>query len=183
MLMLGLGPSQGKHSSEAFPATCRISQPSLRCPDSWQSSWGSERYQAPSPRGWRECPFTQLQCWGQPPGVEDAGGALFQPVAQPPTSEPPSPETDTQPQETARYMRQNIGSQNHSDPSSRVLAALCSALPSLVMCSQPPARQPPLSLPARPMACWLHNIPRLFYHEAPSSSSTQSSSEPSICIH
>ena len=89
------------------------------------------------------------------------GGALSQPVAQPPTFEPPSPETDTQPQETARYMRQNVGFQDHSDSSSRILAALCSALPSLVICSQPPARQPPLSLPAHPMACWLHSIPRL----------------------
>lgn len=35
LLLLGLGPSQGKHSSEAFPATCRISRPSLWWPDSW----------------------------------------------------------------------------------------------------------------------------------------------------
>lgn len=36
LLMLGLDPRQGKHSSEAFPATCRISQPSLWWLDSWQ---------------------------------------------------------------------------------------------------------------------------------------------------
>lgn len=75
LLMLGPGPSQGKHSSEAFPTTCQISQPSLRWLDSWQPLWGSERYQAPSPRGWRECLSTQLLCWGQPPGVE--GGSFI----------------------------------------------------------------------------------------------------------
>lgn len=94
-------------------------------------------------------------------------GALSQPAAQPLTSKPPSPETDTQPQETARHMRQDVGSQDHSDPSSRVLAALCSALPSLVTSSQPPARQPPLSLPACPMARWLHSIPRLSFTMRP----------------
>ena len=95
------------------------------------------------------------------------GGALSQPVAQPPTSKSPSPETDTQPQETARYMRQNIGSQHHSDPSCRVLAALCFVLPSLSMSSQPPARQPPLSMPAHPLARWLHSIPRLSFTMGP----------------
>lgn len=34
LLMLGLGSGQGKHSSKAFPATCRISQPRLWWPDS-----------------------------------------------------------------------------------------------------------------------------------------------------
>lgn len=59
LLMLGLGPGQGKHSSEAFPATCRISQPSLWWPDSWQPGWGSENCQAPSPGDQRDCPSVQ----------------------------------------------------------------------------------------------------------------------------
>lgn len=70
LLMLGLGPGQGKHSSEAFPATCRISQPSLWWPHSWQPGWGSESCQAPPPRDQRGRPSLQLPCGGQPPGVE-----------------------------------------------------------------------------------------------------------------
>ena len=82
LLMLGLGPRKGRHSSEAFPTTCQISQPSLRWLDSWQPLWGSERYQAPSPRGWRECLSMQLLYWGQPPGVEGGGSFIstFGPV-------------------------------------------------------------------------------------------------------
>lgn len=40
LLLLGLGPRQGKHNTEAFPTTCRISQPSLQWLDSWAAGMG-----------------------------------------------------------------------------------------------------------------------------------------------
>lgn len=46
--------------------------------------------------------------------------------------------------ETARHMRQNLGSRGHSGPPSRVWAAPCSPPPSPGMSSGPPAGQPPL---------------------------------------
>lgn len=99
LLMLGPGPSQGKHSSEAFPTTCQISQPSLRWLDSWQPLWGSERYTRhllPEAGG----NVYLRSCCAGGSHLEWKGGALSQPSAQSPTSTPPSPESETQAQET-----------------------------------------------------------------------------------
>lgn len=59
-------------------------------------------------------------------------------------------------------MKQNLGSQDHSDSSSGVLAALCSPPASSVMSSQLPHRQPPLTTSPPPPAHHPHSAPRLF---------------------
>lgn len=129
---------------KAFPATCRISQPSLWRPDSWQPGWGSESCRTPTPIDQRERPSVRVAPALRAAAWSGGWGKLDLSLPPSSTSTSPSLETETRAQETAGHVRQNRGSQDGSDPHARVLAALHGLLP-LQPRHRPPARQPPLT--------------------------------------